>query len=139
MNLTYTIQYKTLSGKYKTLSKCFADERHYNNWRDKMESYGHKIIGTHEKYEHVMNKYCSWYLHQAKEYRCIQCGTILDKSKNKRIDKIECAGTKSSEEDTLMELKALVLRFKNRKLFTPKRILMDGDIDRLINLVNKLT
>ena len=49
MNLTYTIQYKTLSGKYKTISKCFASERHYNNWRDKMESYGHKIIGTHDE------------------------------------------------------------------------------------------
>jgi len=83
--------------------------------------------------ELMMNKYCSWYLHQGKEYKCMQCGKILDTSTG--ITKIECTGKR----ETLMQLKALVLRFKNRKLFTNDSILMDGDLDKLINLVNKLT
>ena len=44
--ITYTIQYKTLNRKYKTTTKSFENETHYNNWRRKMESFGHKIIGT---------------------------------------------------------------------------------------------
>tara|TARA_R100001015_G_C4627054_1_gene186382 strand:- start:1039 stop:1509 length:471 start_codon:yes stop_codon:yes gene_type:complete len=44
--ITYTIQYKTLNRKYKTTTKSFENETHYENWRRKMESFGHKIIGT---------------------------------------------------------------------------------------------
>ena len=45
-NITYTIQYNTLDRKYKSTTKTFENETHYENWRRKMESFGHKIIGT---------------------------------------------------------------------------------------------
>ena len=47
--ITYTIQYKTLNRKYKTTTRSFENETHYNNWRRKMESFGHKIIGTFDE------------------------------------------------------------------------------------------
>lgn len=45
-NIIYTIQYKTYNGKYQTTTRSFENETHYNNWRRKMESFGHKIVGT---------------------------------------------------------------------------------------------
>ncbi len=50
--ITYTTNYITYSGNkkiYKSTIKSFENETHYENWRRKMESFGHKIIGTFDE------------------------------------------------------------------------------------------
>ena len=41
-----SIDVKTRAGTYKMYRIEFSDERHYENWRNKIEQWGHKIIGV---------------------------------------------------------------------------------------------
>ena len=41
----FEIDMKSWKGFYTSFQKDFNDERHYQNWCAKMESYGNKIVG----------------------------------------------------------------------------------------------
>jgi len=42
------IGYKNSNGKYKKGEYNFNDQRHFDNWEKKFESYGNKIISQEE-------------------------------------------------------------------------------------------
>lgn len=44
----YGIGMLTVYGNYKTFTKEFNDERHFNNWYDYMINKGHKIVGVYD-------------------------------------------------------------------------------------------
>ena len=45
--MTYQLTFKTDKGLYKNFTKTFKDERHYENFVDKMQQlFGWKLVGT---------------------------------------------------------------------------------------------
>ena len=85
--MTYTIEYKTLNRKYKTTTKTFENETHYENWRRKMESFGHKIIGTHRDPKNL--KRIEWLVEDVSfQLKCFRQGTIRKEDFLQAMDEI---------------------------------------------------
>ena len=85
--VTYTIEYKTLNRKYKTTTKTFENETHYENWCRKMQNCGHKIIGTHRDPKNL--KRIEWLVEDVYfQLKCFRSGTTTKEEFLQAMDEI---------------------------------------------------